>query len=450
MNATPTLEMIDPATLTVDINVRKDAALTADFIASIKEHGVMEPVIAHRKDNGAVHVLMGQRRTRAAVEAGREAIPVMIIDSPEEAERIVTQVVENIQRAELTEADEADAYHQLSLIGVSAAAIAKKTGRAKTTVESALKAKSTDTGAAALGKGHTIEEALILAEFENDEDATEELESVIKDEPDMLAHITQQLRDRRDRAAALAALTAELVAAGTTVVEKAAYDGESENVRVSSLNRADGEPATEEDANAVAITTAYNGQHSTVPVVAGWKELGFTLRYSGYGSSSANKGPMTEEQKAERKTLIANNKLMESATKVRREFVKTLLAKKQAPKGWQYVTVHAITHHPETASGYEGIVAAEMAGAKVAQESGRWGWNPLRDHVAKTTARPEVSLIALVCAGYEKTIAKDSWRSPSIRHTDYLTQLLTWGYTPSEVEQIILDSAKAKDDGTAE
>ena len=49
---------------------------------------------------------------------------MIIINSPEEAERILTQVVENIQRAELTDADEADAYHQLSLLGVSAAAIA--------------------------------------------------------------------------------------------------------------------------------------------------------------------------------------------------------------------------------------------------------------------------------------------------------------------------------------
>ena len=71
MNAAPTLEMLDPTTLTVAINVRKDAALTADFIASVKEHGVMEPVIAHRKDDGTVHVLMGQRRTRAAVEEFR-------------------------------------------------------------------------------------------------------------------------------------------------------------------------------------------------------------------------------------------------------------------------------------------------------------------------------------------------------------------------------------------
>jgi ParB family chromosome partitioning protein len=53
-----------------------------------------------------------------------------------------------------------------------------------------------------------------------------------------------------------------------------------------------------------------------------------------------------------------------------------------------------------------------------------------------------VSLIALVCAGYEKTIAKDSWRSPDVRHIDYLTRLITWGYTVSPVEQLILDSGK--------
>jgi hypothetical protein len=60
------------------------------------------------------------------------------------------------------------------------------------------------------------------------------------------------------------------------------------------------------------------------------------------------------------------------------------------PKGWQYFTVHAITRHPETASGYDGKVATEMIGAKTGEDTDRWGWNPLRDHVAKTTARPRV------------------------------------------------------------
>jgi ParB family chromosome partitioning protein len=148
---------------------------------------------------------------------------------------------------------------------------------------------------------------------------------------------------------------------------------------------------------------------------------------------------MTEEQKAERKTLIANNREMESATKVRREFVKTLLSRKTAPKGWQHFTVHAITHHPETASGYDGKVATEMIGTKSGEDTDRWGWNPLRDHTTKTTARPEFSLIALICAGYEKTIQKDSWRSAEKRHFHYLNQLTAWGYTASAVEQIILD-----------
>lgn len=69
--------------------------------------------------------------------------------------------------------------------------------------------------------------------------------------------------------------------------------------------------------------------------------------------------------------------------------------------------------------------------------------------MAKSTARPEVSLIALVCAGYEKTIAKDSWRSPSIRHIDYLTRLIAWRYTASPVEQIIFDSAAPAQDHEA-
>ncbi|MFJ6003946.1 ParB/RepB/Spo0J family partition protein [Arthrobacter sp. NPDC092385] len=440
----PTLEMIDPRTLTVDVNVRKDAALTPEFVASIKEHGVIEPVIAHRKDDGdgttTVHVLMGQRRTRGAVEAEAPLIPVMVVASPEEAERITTQVVENVQRSALTDADEADAFHQLSLLGVSAAQIAKKTGRAKTQVEGALKAKKSTAGEAALSKGLSIEEALVLAEFEGDEDATEELESVIADEPDMLAHVAQQMRDKRGREEARAALVAELEAAGTVVVKDVSYGyyPTDENVVVTGLLRGDGERATDEDANAVCIATDYHGEYSTIPVVTGWKELGFALRHA--TSTAAPKGPMSDEQKAERKTLIANNKAMESATVVRRDFVRSLLAKKQAPKGWQYFTVHALTHHSQVASGYEGAVAAEMAGAKIEGKES-WGWNPLRDHVAKTTTRPEVPMIALVCAGFEKTIAKDSWRSPSASHLTYLTQLVTWGYTPSEVEQIILDSA---------
>lgn len=76
------------------------------------------------------------------------------------------------------------------------------------------------------------------------------------------------------------------------------------------------------------------------------------------------------------------------ATVVRREFVKSLLAKKQPPKGWQHFTVHAITHDPETASGYEGTVAAEMAGAKTGGEPGP-GWPTTPEHGTTSPNAPK-------------------------------------------------------------
>ena len=83
---TQELVQLDPATLTVETNVRKDAGLTPAFVASVRENGVLEPVIAHRNADGTVHVLMGQRRTLAAVEAKLATIPVVVIESPDEAE----------------------------------------------------------------------------------------------------------------------------------------------------------------------------------------------------------------------------------------------------------------------------------------------------------------------------------------------------------------------------
>lgn len=79
-----------------------------------------------------------------------------------------------------------------------------------------------------------------------------------------------------------------------------------------------------------------------------------------------------------------------------------------------------------------------MVGAKIGEAS-TW-----------TSIRPEVSLIALICAGYGKMIAKDSWRSLHRSHIACLTQLVTWGYTPSEVEQIIIDSTNQLDEYTDE
>ena len=73
-----TLELHDPHTLVVDLNVRDEADIDADFLANIKELGVLVPIVAVRGNDGQVMVRMGQLRTLAAREAGLTSVPVYV------------------------------------------------------------------------------------------------------------------------------------------------------------------------------------------------------------------------------------------------------------------------------------------------------------------------------------------------------------------------------------
>jgi ParB family chromosome partitioning protein len=98
----PTLsvEHVDPASLLVDVNVRTDTALDKDFLASIKELGVLVPIVAVRTTDGALRVRYGHRRTLAAVQVGHTVVPVVITgdEDADEAARIVAQWHETVDR----------------------------------------------------------------------------------------------------------------------------------------------------------------------------------------------------------------------------------------------------------------------------------------------------------------------------------------------------------------
>jgi ParB family chromosome partitioning protein len=122
------LEQADPRTLVLAANVRADARLDKAFVASIRDRGVLVPIVAHR-DAGVLRVLYGQRRTLAAVEVGRATVPVYVVDVPDgekarEAGRIVDQLIENDHRTDLRDAERAAAFQQLSVLGLTASQIA--------------------------------------------------------------------------------------------------------------------------------------------------------------------------------------------------------------------------------------------------------------------------------------------------------------------------------------
>jgi ParB family chromosome partitioning protein len=181
MTATPsTVEQIDPATLLVDINIRTHTALDKDFLASIRELGVLVPIVAARTPEGGLRVRFGHRRTRAAVETGRSSVPVVILPDDDtrdpsdtgnggagEAARIVEQWHENEQRAGLSTSDKVAAVEQLSLLGLSAAQIVKQTRAAKSEVTAAIAASGSDLakGAAERYEFLTLDGAAAVAEL---------------------------------------------------------------------------------------------------------------------------------------------------------------------------------------------------------------------------------------------------------------------------------------------
>jgi ParB family chromosome partitioning protein len=82
-----------------------------ELVASIREKGVIQPLLARRIDGG-YELIAGERRWRAAQMAGLREVPVLLRDV-RDAEMLELALIENIQRAELNPIEEAEAYQRL-------------------------------------------------------------------------------------------------------------------------------------------------------------------------------------------------------------------------------------------------------------------------------------------------------------------------------------------------
>jgi ParB family chromosome partitioning protein len=91
--------------------VFKDAALK-ELAASIKEKGVLQPIIVSRTGDGTFRLIAGERRWRAASMAGLKKIPAMVKDVSS-VDSLEIALIENIQREELNPLETAEAFHRL-------------------------------------------------------------------------------------------------------------------------------------------------------------------------------------------------------------------------------------------------------------------------------------------------------------------------------------------------
>ncbi|MEP2919641.1 MAG: ParB/RepB/Spo0J family partition protein [Sulfitobacter sp.] len=83
-----------------------------DLTASIKEKGVLQPLIVRARENGEYEIVAGERRWRAAQAAKLHELPVIVRDFTD-IEVLEVAIIENIQRADLNAAEEAAGYRQL-------------------------------------------------------------------------------------------------------------------------------------------------------------------------------------------------------------------------------------------------------------------------------------------------------------------------------------------------
>ena len=84
----------------------------AELTASLKQNGLLQPILVRRKGDGIYEIISGERRWRAAKEAGQETIQAVIRNCGDE-ESVVLALIENIQRADLNPMEMAKTYHRM-------------------------------------------------------------------------------------------------------------------------------------------------------------------------------------------------------------------------------------------------------------------------------------------------------------------------------------------------
>ncbi len=105
-----------------------------ELAASIREHGVIQPLIVAPNSGGTFILIAGERRWQAAQKAGLRTVPVITRQASNQ-ELLELALIENVQRADLNSMEEAEAYRQLvEEFGLSHEAVAKRVGKSRVAV----------------------------------------------------------------------------------------------------------------------------------------------------------------------------------------------------------------------------------------------------------------------------------------------------------------------------
>jgi ParB family chromosome partitioning protein len=156
-----------------------------DLAASIKEHGILQPlIVTHEVEEDRYILIAGERRLKAASLANLETVPVVLRQATEQ-QRLELALIENIQRADLTPLETAEAYRHLNeTFGLSHEEIAQRVGKSRVAITNNLRLlKLSEITRTALAEGTITEgHARALLGLNSPEAQNAVLQTVIKKE----------------------------------------------------------------------------------------------------------------------------------------------------------------------------------------------------------------------------------------------------------------------------
>lgn len=155
----------------------------AELSASIKEHGVLQPLLVRPMADGSYRLVAGERRYRAARMAGVTEVPVTIREMTDEEESIFA-LIENLHREDLNAIEEAQGIKTLiDTFGFTQEEAAQKVGKSRTAVTNSLRLLNLPEDISALVRDGKISmgHARALLSFEDAAEASRVAQLVVKD-----------------------------------------------------------------------------------------------------------------------------------------------------------------------------------------------------------------------------------------------------------------------------
>lgn len=194
-------------------NPRRNLGDLTDLAASIREQGLLEPLLVEPNEREAdggfrYQLIAGHRRLAAAAKASLTTVPAIVRPTSGLGPQIEAMLTENGQRSDLTAVEEGDAYQLLLDIpdgGYTTTSIAKKVGSSKKAVEERLRiTKLPETAQQRILRGQLdLDHAARMASFANDKDAMERLDRAAQAGPIALERTLEEEKTRRTRKANL-------------------------------------------------------------------------------------------------------------------------------------------------------------------------------------------------------------------------------------------------------